>query len=52
MQGFKSIPSAQNFLTTHAAIYNNFYLQRHLIRRDALRLFRGDALAAWNRAAA
>lgn len=47
MQGFKSIPSAQRFLTTHAAIYNTFYTQRHLISRLTLRRFRADADAAW-----
>ncbi|WP_453977378.1 IS6 family transposase [Brevundimonas sp. Marseille-Q4549] len=46
-QGFKSQASAQRFLTTHAAIYNTFNLQRHLISRPTLRRFRADADAAW-----
>ena len=41
MQGFKSRGSAQRFLSTHAAVYNTFNVQRHLIRRTTLRLFRG-----------
>lgn len=41
---------AQRFLTTHAAIYNTFYTQPHLIRRPTLRLFRGNALRVWNEA--
>ena len=47
MQGFKSQASAQRFLTTHAAIYNTFYVQPHLIRRPTLRGFRAGAHAAW-----
>jgi len=47
MQGFKSPPSAQRFLTTHAAIYNTFNTERHLISRQTLRAFRADAHAAW-----
>ncbi|RYE64782.1 MAG: IS6 family transposase [Oxalobacteraceae bacterium] len=46
-QLFKSQASAQRFLTTHAAIYNTFYTQRHMISRPTLRRFRGDAAAAW-----
>jgi putative transposase len=52
MQLFKSQASAQRFLTTHAAVYNTFYVQRHLISRPNLRRFRGDAEAAWSAATA
>ena len=47
MQGFKSIPSAQRFLTTHPAVYNTFYTQTHLVSRPTLRTFRGAAHDAW-----
>ena len=46
-QRFKSQASAQRFLTTHAAIYNTFNVQRHLISRPTLRLFRAQADSAW-----
>ena len=46
-QKFKSQASAQRFLTTHAAIYNTFNIQRHLISRPTLRRFRADAASAW-----
>ena len=52
MQGFKSQASAQRFLTTHAAIYNTFYTQPHLVSRPTLRRFRAEARAAWAAAAA
>ena len=47
--GFKSQASAQRFLTIHAAIYNTFNVQRHLISRPTLRRFRAEADAAWAR---
>jgi len=51
-QGFKSQASAQRFLITHAAIYNTFNVQRHLISRPTLRRFRAEASAAWAAATA
>jgi len=50
MLGFKSRDSAQRFLTTHAAIYNAFDLQRHMISRPTLRVFRARADSVWARA--
>jgi putative transposase len=47
MQRFKSPKSAQRFLSTHAAIYNTFYTQRHLISRRSLRQFRAEAMEQW-----
>ena len=52
MQRFKSRDSAQLFLTTHAAIYNTFNTQPHLISRPTLRRFRGDAHDVWTAATA
>jgi transposase-like protein len=49
-QRFKSQGSAQRFLATHAAIYNTFNVQRHLIRRSTLRQLRAGAMATWNAA--
>jgi len=51
-QRFKSQRSAQRFLATHTAIYNNFNVQRHLIRRSTLRLFRAEADRKWATAVA
>jgi transposase-like protein len=47
MQRFKSPGSAQRFLSIHAAIYNHFNLQRHLISRRHNRLLRIAANASW-----
>jgi putative transposase len=47
MQRFKSTGSAQRFLSIHAAIYNTFYTQRHLISRRSLRQFRTAAMEEW-----
>ena len=46
-QRFKSQASAQRFLTTHAAIYNTFNSQRHLISRPTRRRVRAEAATAW-----
>jgi transposase-like protein len=43
MERFKSPGSAQRFLSSHAAIYNTFNVQRHLISRKTLRQFRAEA---------
>jgi transposase-like protein len=52
MQRFKSAASAQRFLNVHAAVYNTFNLQRHLISRSTLRIFRTEAAAQWQDAVA
>ena len=52
MLGFKSPGSAQRFLSMHAAVHNTFSLQRHLLSRRTLRLFRADAADDWNIATA
>ena len=52
MQRFKSPGSAQRFVSMHAATYNTFNVQRHLISRRTLRIFRAQAMADWNAAAA
>jgi putative transposase len=52
MQRFKSAGSAQRFLSMHAAVHNNFYLQRHLISRSTLRIFRAEAAVQWQAAVA
>src|SRR6267154_3287718 len=40
MQRFKSPASAQRFLSVHTVVHNTFYLQRHLVSRSTLRIFR------------
>jgi len=50
MQRFKSAGSAQRFLNMHAAVHNNFNLQRHLISRSMLRAFRAQADVQWQAA--
>ena len=50
MQRFKSAASAQRFLNVHAAVHNTFNLQRHLVSRSTLRIFRSEAAAQWRSA--
>ena len=52
MQRFKSARSAQQFLSMHAAVYNTFNLQRHLVSRSTLRIFRAEAANQWQDAVA
>jgi transposase-like protein len=47
MERFKSARSAQRFLSMHAAIHNTFNLQRHLVSRATLRVFRAEAANQW-----
>jgi hypothetical protein len=52
MQGFKSPGSAQRFLSTHAATYNTFNVQRRLISARTHRAFRASAMNVWRAAVA
>ncbi len=52
MHKFKSDGSAQRFLSTHAAVYNAFDTQPHLISRRGLRILRAQAHQAWAQASA
>ena len=52
MQRFKSAGSAQKFLSTHAAVYNTFNVQRRLISAQTHRALRAAAMTTWRNAAA
>jgi putative transposase len=52
MQGFKSIGSAQRFLSVHAAAYNIFNVQRHLTSARTHRALRASAMNMWYAATA
>jgi transposase-like protein len=47
MQGFKNAGSAQRFLSSHAAVYNTFNVQRHLTSARTHRTFRAAAMETW-----
>src|ERR687897_1450608 len=51
-QRFKSEGSAQRFLSMHALVHDTFNIQRHFIFRRTLRLFRAEAVQAWQIATA
>src|SRR5205809_6423848 len=50
MQRFKSARSAQRFLSMHATVHNTVNLQRHLVSRSTLRIFRAEAASQWQEA--
>ena len=47
LQKFKSPGSAQHFLSIHAAVYNVFYVQRHLLSRRIFKTFRAETFEVW-----
>ena len=49
MQPFKFAGSAQRFLSSHAAVYNTFNVQRHLISRRTVRGFRAGLWSSGTR---
>ena len=50
MQRFKSFGSAQKFLSTHAAVYNIFNVQRHLTSAGTHHVLRAAAMDTWRTA--
>ena len=52
MRRFKSVKQAQRFLSTNAAVYNLFNLNRHLVCANHYRNLRIAAFTEWNRAVA
>jgi putative transposase len=50
MQRFKSPGSAQRFLNIHSAVYNTFYVQRHLKNRTRFKSLRAEAFGVWESA--
>jgi putative transposase len=52
MQRFKSVRSAQKFLSTHAAVHNTFNVQRHLTSARTHRTLRFAAMNTWRAAVA
>ena len=51
-QRFKSPGSAQRFLNIQSAVYNTFYVQRHLLQRSTFKRLQNDAFDVWKTAAA
>ena len=52
MQALKSREPAQRFLETQAAVCNTFSVQRHLVSRQALPLWRAGSESVWRMAVA
>jgi putative transposase len=45
--GFKDPGTTQRFLSAHAAVYNAFNIQRRLINRCHLKIYRATAFSQW-----
>jgi putative transposase len=52
MQGFRPAGSAQRFLSSYSASYNNFNVCRHLTTASTHRILRSQAFDAWKTAVA
>ena len=52
MQRFKSAGSAQKLLSSHAAAYNTFNVQRHPTSAQTHRTLRAVAMSTWREALA
>ena len=52
MQRFKSVGSAERFLSILAIVCNTFNLQPYVISRSPLRTFRAEAAVEWEAAVA
>src|SRR5271166_1660545 len=50
--GSRAAGSAQKFLSTHAAVYNTFNVQRHLTSAQTHRTLRAAAMTTWRTAVA
>lgn len=51
-QRFKTAKSAQQFLSTFTAFYNQFNIQRHLLSRQTMKQFRAETFQSWSSVAA
>jgi putative transposase len=52
MLRFRRMKTLQKFSSVHAAFYNHFSQERHLISRNDYKIRRSDAMAEWSRIAA
>lgn len=52
MLWFRGMRTLQKFAAVHAALYNHFNHERHLVRRQTYKKRRATALAAWGAVAA
>jgi transposase-like protein len=48
MQRFKSPGGTQHFLSVHAATYNTFYHQRHLLNRPTFKRLQSESFDVWS----